>query len=361
MNPQYRPELDGLRALAILAVLGLHAGVPLFRGGGLGVDVFFVLSGYLITSILLRERANLGSIGLKRFYLRRVLRLFPALFVLLACATAYAYFFQVNPERSETYGFVLYTLFYVANWARSFGVSHPWLGHCWSLSVEEQFYLIWPPLLVLLTSKLSVRRTLIVTLGLILAVIVHRAWLWTGPLSFDRLYNGLDTRGDSLLIGCGLALLHAGGLRPANKFWALACGALLALGVMFGHLLPVELLLRYGGVTIIAAAAACVLSTVLVTPPAFLSLRPLVWVGKLSYSLYLWHLPAIHMVGWRAGWHEWQLIPLRLALSFVLAVVSYYFIELPFLELKNRRLAVPSRKEVNRDQHDRAGDLKPVA
>jgi peptidoglycan/LPS O-acetylase OafA/YrhL len=312
------------------------------RGGGLGVTVFFVLSGYLITSTLLKEQATQGRISLSGFYLRRALRLFPALFALLAVSALCACFWQDPTARAETYRFVLYTLCYAANWARSYGIGHAWLGHCWSLAIEEQFYLLWPPLLVLLGKKLTTRSLLYVLLGLIGLIIINRAVLWHGPDSFARVYNGLDTRGDALLIGCALGLLHRRGYRPAGTRLAVCCAALLTGIVLFGEYLPGAVMLKWGGETMAALASAVVISTATVRPPAWLCRPWLVWVGRLSYSLYLWHLPAVYLLGWPPGWHEWQLIPLRLALSFVLAGASYYFIELPFLRRKNRTHRVPS-------------------
>ena len=203
----HRPALDGLRAIAVLVVMAHHGYVLGFRGGSIGVDIFFVLSGFLITSLLLEEWDRTEGISFGKFYLRRVLRLLPALLLLLFFVEVYALGVLRGPRLWEMQKAILAVLFYASNWfsiARPDGLGP--LSHAWSLSIEEQFYLLWPPLLfLLLRSRLRMSLIAAVIVLLAGAAAVHRAFVWTGPESLWRIYNGLDTRIDELLAGCGLA------------------------------------------------------------------------------------------------------------------------------------------------------------
>jgi len=195
----YRYSLDGLRAIAMLAVLGFHSMVSHMRGGFLGVDVFFVISGFLITILLLGEQRDTGRIALGKFYCRRALRLFPALFVCLGFWLVYTALFA---SRQDLRHEILPVSFYYANWYTIWhgDGSLKMFGHAWSLSLEEQFYLIWPVILIVarqLRPKLF--ASLIIT-GIGIASL-GRAWLWKNCMHYERTYYGFDTRADALLVG----------------------------------------------------------------------------------------------------------------------------------------------------------------
>src|SRR5262245_21094061 len=201
----YKPELDGLRAVAVMSVLLMHGGMPGFHWGYIGVDLFFVLSGYLITSILLREQLRTGQISLLSFYQRRALRLFPALAVLCIVFLAYAFFVLRDPTQGLRE--IVVVALYLSNWTRAAGLNFPeWLGHTWSLAIEEQFYLLWPLVLLAISAARRPIPLLLAVAGAIVAVSCWRLTLVMHGASTDRLYNGTDTRADALLMGVALAL-----------------------------------------------------------------------------------------------------------------------------------------------------------
>ncbi|HTT87637.1 MAG TPA: acyltransferase, partial [Acidimicrobiales bacterium] len=212
------PFLDGIRAAAVVVVLLYHAGVPGVGGGLLGVDVFFVLSGFLITSLLCAEHATSGGLRLRRFWARRARRLLPALFILLLGVAAYARVFSGSVDGAAIRADALATLLYVANWhfiASSQGyfaqASASPLLHAWSLAVEEQYYLVWP-LVAVLVLRRGGRRALGWVAGVGAAASASlMAVLYVVGVSTDRLYYGTDTRAQALLVG---SLLGAAAGRP---------------------------------------------------------------------------------------------------------------------------------------------------
>lgn len=336
----YRPSLDGLRTIAVMPVLLAHAGVQRIGGGNFGVDIFFVLSGFLITGTLLEEWRRSGRISLKNFYWRRAARLLPALFLVLAAWTVYARCF--DPEAGTF--FVVYVLFYVANWVRAFHYAgNAGLGHTWSLSIEEQFYFVWPPVLVWLLKSGRSRLFIFVFLGLgVVAVALWRAYLWQNGADIHRLYNGTDARADSLLIGCGLAFAVYSGFRKKWAGW-LAAPCLLSLLYVIVADLPKPFWLRDGGATLVAFAAAGVIWA-LVSPGGrgvvrwMLETRPLLWAGRISYGLYLWHLPVYYVIGRRQpAWPLFFLVVIKIAATFFLAALSYYYVERPIQRWAKRR------------------------
>ncbi len=223
----YIPALDGLRAIAVLAVLVYHSGVRWLPGGFLGVEVFFVLSGYLITSLLVSEYRETGRIDLKSFWIRRARRLLPALFLLLLATLTYAVIFlpqQVTQLRSDAVAAALY----VTNWWLIFDhksyfeeMGRPsLLKHLWSLAVEEQFYLIWPPLFALGISRLRERKMILGVLGAAGLSTVLMAILFQPGVDPSRIYYGTDTRAAELLIGAALAFVwQPGSPRPFSDRW----------------------------------------------------------------------------------------------------------------------------------------------
>jgi peptidoglycan/LPS O-acetylase OafA/YrhL len=348
----YRPWLDGMRGLAILAVFIYH--LQLIAGGFVGVDLFFVLSGFLITSLLLEEWQQRGTISFGRFYLRRALRLLPGLLALLIGCGAYVAVFQ----RDDAAAFgkeALVAVCYVANWPTLHNVPLPRLGHAWSLSLEEQFYLLWPVLLYLML-RLRLRRGTIMTLVVagILASAVLRGVLFElyarprqgHPGSLLRIYNGLDTRADALLVGCLVALLAAWGLLPRSPAFRWATGVASLAGLpLIGNIMWAKHMgtpqLYYGLFTLIAVAFALPAARLLTGPSraafAVLEARPLVYLGRISYALYLVHAPIIIWFGWeRLGWRHPVETLLVAGASLAAAVLLHHTIERPFLRLKHR-------------------------
>src|SRR3954471_21397865 len=212
----YVPGLDGLRGIAVIAVLLFHGGVTWAKGGFLGVDVFFVLSGFLITSLLLDERWKTGTVKLSRFWARRARRLLPALLILLAAMAAYATWVPMQSPLGDLRRDVLATLAYVSNWhfiidggsyfARNAPPSP--LRHTWSLAIEEQFYVLWPLLFIAVARGRHRLTKLAVLIGVgIAASIAAMAYLFHPGADSSRVYYGTDTRAHVILIGCGLAVL----------------------------------------------------------------------------------------------------------------------------------------------------------
>jgi peptidoglycan/LPS O-acetylase OafA/YrhL len=348
---RYLPALDGLRALAVAAVIAYHLGLPWARGGYLGVDLFFVLSGYLITGLLLGEQARTGAIGLRAFYIRRARRLLPALLIVLAAVVVYAAAGGGGFDQSTLRGDVASALAYVANWRfvasgqgyfAQFTVPSP-LRHMWSLAIEEQFYLLWPlALLALLRVTRRSRRSrghvLAVVLGLVAGSAALMAALYHPGHDPSRVYYGTDTRGFELLIGAALAIALAGRAQPAAKVRAGLHGAALAslavLVVAWSRAADSASWMYRGGFLACALLAAVVVASVSRAEPGplgrALSVRPLRWVGQLSYGIYLWHWPVIDLVTHaRTGISGPRLQVLQVALTLVAASASYYLVERP--------------------------------
>jgi peptidoglycan/LPS O-acetylase OafA/YrhL len=360
---RYEPTLDGLRAVSVLCVLAFHAGFW-GRGGFLGVDVFFVLSGFLITALLIKEHSQSGRIDFGAFYVRRALRLFPALLTVMAALIVAA---VMRPPTGGVWVAVKSILpaFYVSDYV----AVHEALGHTWSLSVEEQFYVIWPLLLsLLLLVKLPPRWMLGVLAFLVAVVAIHRSILWKavhvpGELFNGRLYATFDTRADSLLVGCMVGLLlsyNLISLRPV-VLKLLRAFAVVSVLVFSFLVLTVKLpspFLYLGGFTAIAAMTGIFIVGLLTSPipllAAFFELRPLVWIGRLSYGIYLWHVPvflilknyvpplAIRSYTLRSG----ITFGLEILATILVAAISFYLIELPCLRLKSRLRSRKSKTPV---------------
>lgn len=337
--------------MAILAVIGFHA-IERPTGGFLGVHVFFVLSGFLITTLLLEEWDGRGSISLRHFYRRRALRLLPALGLALVGFALVATFListgradQALTTNSALKG-VLFGVFYGSNVAQATGLVLPGsIGHLWSLATEEQFYLLWPIALVVALRLGASRKaigTLLVTLISILAA--HRSEMALRGLPQSRIYFGPDGSFDLLLIGClaGLLLRSTGTrierTRHVMRLVWLPAVVLVAASLLvaqIGDIMVYEFLMPAFG----AAVACLLLSIVLVdrSPLArVLRLRPLVYTGKISYGLYLWHqiVLAGGLLPFSMGFYPRA--ALGVALTFAIASASYRYVEQPFLRLKRR-------------------------
>ena len=335
----YMPQLDGLRALAVISVVIFHARTAWFPGGYIGVDVFFVLSGYLITRILLSELRKTGRISFRRFYIRRAMRLFPALATVCAVVWIVYGLDAALPERSATLTGALAAVTYVSTWMMAFDISD--LGAMvptWSLAVEEYFYLVWPLLLItFFRSRRYMHRWVLCLIAAAVAyrVVAHFALGW----SVHRLYYAPDTRAEQLLIGCGLALVLPGMSRAIPAVWALIAGGLLAAFVLVIPRFTDVWIYHGGGSTVIALLTAVILAHIVTARSGristILSLRPLIWIGQRSYGIYLWNVPIIAMFSF-IGSKSLIAVGIKLLLSIAVPALSYRFIEQPFLRLKNR-------------------------
>lgn len=346
---RYMPGLDGLRALAVLAVIAYHVNMPWAGGGLLGVCIFFVLSGYLITDILVAQCKSSGGINLKEFWLGRARRLLPPLFVMLAGVMFWISL--CDPGRlSSLWNDVIAAIFYTSNWwlifhqvsyFASFGPPSP-LGHLWSLAIEEQFYLIWPLLLGLGLRCISRRGRLIgLIMALALTSAVAMAIIYQPGMDPSRVYYGTDTRAFALLIGAALALVWpsrklSADLAPRRRILLDAAGvaALLVVLLMIWQSSQYQAFLYYGGLLLFSIISA-VLVAVLAHPASRLGkvfgLQPLRWLGVCSYGIYLWHYPVIALTSptLNTGGLNIALVVEQTLLSILLAAVSWYFIEKP--------------------------------
>jgi peptidoglycan/LPS O-acetylase OafA/YrhL len=338
------PGLDGLRGLALIGVLLFHANATI-RGGFLGVDLFFVLSGFLITSLLLAEHAATGRIALSSFWVRRARRLFPALLSLMPAIALYAAFVAKPSELSALRGDALATLGYVANWRAIFSHKSYWelftspspLEHTWSLSIEEQFYVVWPLLVVATLKWGSARSVRFVALGLALVGMALTLALFQ-PGHTTRVYMGTDTRMVGILLGAALATVVPPGtlLSPGSvrTFDLLGLAAIGLLGAAWWGMTGDKSLLYRGGlwVTEIAALVLIVCATQKGLVARVLSLRPLRFAGMVSYGVYLWHWPVdVTLTSERVHLHGFLLHTVQLLVTFGIAWVSYRYFERPIL------------------------------
>jgi peptidoglycan/LPS O-acetylase OafA/YrhL len=343
----YRPELDGVRGISILLVLGLHFTPALMPGGYLGVDIFFVLSGFLITSLLLEEWARKDSISLKDFYIRRGLRLGPALIFYLSLLGLYSLVFLKPENAREIYLGILLTLSYVSNWVIALKPNLPLgiLAITWSLAVEEQFYFVWPLLLIfLLNSKLKRRWILVALSAAVVAIAARRGMLWIAGASVKRLYYATDTHADGLLLGCLAGCLVSWNLLPRKLPELGLKGAALICALFIGYLAfstrRDSAWLYAGGYSLVALAVTIALTVIVCRPPVLaatiLRFRPLVWIGRISYGLYLWHWPVRGLIFGKSAQPSIKQIVGGIGLSFAITTLSFYFIEQPFLRWKKR-------------------------
>ena len=335
-SSRYNPSLDGLRAVAVLLVVITHTlgGPP---GWTLGVDIFFVLSGFLITNVIVAELARRGTASLRRFYIRRVFRLFPALFVFLLAVLIWAQVFAPPQGIAMVHGTVISGLLYVENWhiiavGQVGSVIFPRdpAVHVWSLSVEEQFYLVWPLILIAAWMWKGKRAALVVAVcGLFIAMGDTFGLAWFGT-TVGRVYFGSDTRAVQLLAGCCVALLVQCRLVPRLprlvSFFALV--AVVLIGVF-----PLPLIYQ--------PSATALLSGLLIAGLSqhqfwLLATRPARWLGQRSYSIYLWHpfIGVILFYQFHVGDGLGMLV-MVLLLSLVIADLSYRRVEVAASQLRS--------------------------
>lgn len=322
---QYNPALDGVRAISVLAVVLFHCGIPGGRGGFVGLDVFFVLSGFLITSLLAAEYRS-GAIEVARFYVRRAIRLYPTLLILLAAYLALAPFLW--PSDTQWLAATL-AAFYIYDYALAFWNPTNTVGHTWSLGVEEKFYLLWPLLLPLL---LRTRRPVIWLLAAFAVITAWRygvAWAW----GWKQAYFSFDTRTSGIVLGAIAALTQ---FRVSRWSLAVALGAL-ALDVALPSL-PISdqveavtlriTLAELAAFVLICHAAANARGRLLCWPP-------LVYIGRLSYGIYLWHFPIVSLFAKSTS--PWLKLSVTLSLSVTLAAICFHAVDVPLRKWRASR------------------------
>ncbi len=354
-NQRYMPGLDGLRAVAVLAVIAYHLDFGWAPGGLLGVGIFFTLSGYLITDILLSQLAKVGKIKLGSFWLARARRLLPALFLMLLIVVAWVTVF--GPAQAQQFrDSVVASVFYVNNWQQIFGDASYFarfgpeqpLNHLWSLAVEEQFYILWPFLLLLGTKLVretplpsGVRpRLAVLTIAAAFVSVLLMAVLYKPGLDPSRVYYGTDTRASELLFGAALAMVW-----PSRKLsrrispgarntldW-LGVAGLVTIALLIWRTGELSSFLYRGGFVVLSLATVLVLMAC--THPACrlgvaLGVRPLRWIGVRSYAIYLWHLPVIVLTS-PTGPHGPSVTraALQVAAIFAISALSWKYVEEP--------------------------------
>ncbi|MCF7619695.1 acetyltransferase [Bacillus sonorensis] len=347
---RYIPGLDGLRAFAVLAVIAYHLNFNWADGGFIGVDIFFVLSGYLITSIILPAYGDDINLDFRGFWIRRMRRLAPAASLMIIATVIWVVLFHQELLHTVR-GDAAYSLLYVSNWwfifhdlsyFDSFGSPSP-LKNLWSLAIEEQFYIAWPIVLVAgmyICKKRTKLAGAVLLLALCSAVLMSVLYVPGGDPS--RVYYGTDTRSFELLIGCALALVWPMKRLSSNRLPIRLKRALhgTELAAFMIIILCIYLVdeyapfLYHGGMLLISIIAAILIACVS-HPSSFLghllSWKPLRWIGTRSYGIYLWHYPVIvlstpvHEIGNPVYWHD----ALKIAATLILAELSYRFIEKP--------------------------------
>ena len=366
----YLAGLDGIRAIAVLGVIGFHVGAGWAAGGLLGVGVFFVLSGYLITDLLVAEYRRHHKIDLRQFWLRRARRLLPALFLMLFVVIGWATLFdrtQLDALRDDLPSAVAYYsnwwfIYQHISYFARFGPPVPF-GHLWSLAIEEQFYLLWP-LLVLAGLHFARSTRILIALVLVAAVgsAIEMAILYAPFSDPTRVYDGTDTRAFALLIGAALALAWPRDLRIANltvgvrrTLDAAGSVALIGISVLFCATSEYETFLYRGGMMLCAVLSAVVIA-VTIHPETrlarLLGVAPLRWIGRRSYGIYLWSYPVIVLTtpGDKSPGALRSIV--GVAITFGLAALSWNYIEEPIrhgaLDGLLRRARAPTLPHLSR-------------
>ena len=358
-RPARMPALDGLRALAVAAVIGFHGGW--FLGGWVGVDLFFALSGFLITLLLLREQEGTGRIALGSFFARRAKRLLPALLLYLAVSVCLV--LVVHPELRP---YLLAPVLLSLTFNMDVGLVHvaathvalPTVEHLWSLGVEEKFYLLWAPFLALLARTRFIVRAAIWAAGVAAAVSAALALSFseTADASFARVYWSFDTRVQALLIGALVAGLYVSGRldglgKLAIRVLAPFAAALLALVCVMGLMTNAAAQVG-GGFTVVALSAGVLVAHIALTGGwRVLHWAPLRWLGRRSYAAYLWNLPLTKVLPQDSL--KWQVI--TVVATLVVAELSWRLVEMHFLRTRGSR----RRGQVSVGRHDGAVATRP--
>ncbi len=368
----YLPGLDGLRALAVLAVIAYHADVSFLKGGFLGVEVFFVVSGYLITLLLLAEHERTGRISLRGFWGRRARRLLPALFTIMAAVAALSTFVPyLRSSLAKLRDELVWAVLYASNWFQIIDDQSyfeaqgrpPLLRHLWSLAVEEQFYVVWPLIMVII---LRLFRERLPAIGLVFASGAVLASIWMAVLydaaDPNRVYLGTDTRAGGLLLGAGFAMvwrpyavMRSPLRRKGHLIDVIGIAGMLVLimthsvfrdVVYTGDGVRGYSILYRGGFLLVDLATLCVIASATHLGSPFgqrlLGCAPLRWLGTRSYGLYLWHWPVFQLTrpgaiedGGDLAWPWWSVMVLRLVITMVLTELSFRLVEVP---IRTKRL-----------------------
>ena len=352
MNDQphmgYEPSLDGIRAFSVIAVMLYHANIAWLPGGFLGVEVFFVVSGFLITSLLIEERESTQHIDLKQFWIRRARRLLPAFFVMV-CATAVCVAFYATDSAPDFRRDVLPSLGYFSNWWQIFAVDIPYfaasslpvLRHLWSLAVEEQWYLIWPLLFTFIfgakwmRSKIS--GVLLVACSGAVMVATALRFVQDDETRTNFLYLSTLTRSSGLLLGAAVAMLWRPWRKTSPSSWwrssvadALALASIAVIGVLMATVHVADARLYQGGLAATTIASAVVVAVVMrpngVFVKGFFSQDFFVEVGRRSYGLYLWHWPIFVITHARDSGNR---LAVALALTVIINEFVYQYVEIP--------------------------------
>jgi peptidoglycan/LPS O-acetylase OafA/YrhL len=347
----YRPSLDGLRAFALAILLCHHALIPGFRGGAVSLDLFFALSGFLITTLLIQERERFGHIDLKRFWARRWLRLLPALMACVAGTLAVTGLLASKAVFDRNLHAVVPILFYYGNWFRAFNgaASLGTLDHTWSLGIEEQFYLIWPLILVIAGMR-GARPQLLIAVCLVGAVAsVAERILLEPSVSIDRLVSGSDTHCDGLLLGCALGFALT--LPRAELIIRRVASRLLAPALVVTAALVVSptwltsdsyyAFLYTVGLALAALAGVVMVAHLVLFPSSRLgrlfATSPFVRMGEISYGIYLWHATVFHSVQYALHrFPEPAIWVIEVAATVVVAEISWRFLEAPLQQVRRR-------------------------
>lgn len=356
----HRPALDGLRGLALALVLLTHTAPPLTPGGYIALEIFFVMSAFLITTLLLEEHQRNGRVHLRHFYLRRALRLVPALLVMLASVWAITLIGRRWADLPRLATDTACILGYCHNWRLVF---HPnWhdftfqLCPCWSLAIEEQFYLTWPLVLTALLALRARWAAVAVAVAGVLVPPLLRPGAWTGPESFQTLYFSTHLRIDGIALGCLLAMARCWWPSPLGAWGRpiLNAAAWLSAGVLLFFLFGTTMfdaMVYNGGLEVVNLASAVLVAALLRPPPllaAFFQAWPLQWLGRISYGAYLWNMIIFCLVMYETPFlarpgpigplHTpgWTHAPLIWAGTLLAGAASWYLVERPFLRLKAR-------------------------
>jgi peptidoglycan/LPS O-acetylase OafA/YrhL len=323
----YVPSLDGLRAIAIILVLLTHANFQLGGNGILGVDVFFALSGFLITTLLIEENQKQNKISLKAFYIRRTFRLFPALYTMLTFVLIYALIFRNGDDLTFIITEIISSLLYLNNisWSWGWGGEGGMLIHTWTLAVEEQFYLIWPWILILGLSLKS-KKTLIIGLTIFITLTISLKISKNLPdLGFSLIH-------ETIFLGCLAAILRQS-IGAKIKIPDFVSMALILFIIVIG-IMPIKWymeLVYAGGRSIVSFITAIVIISVVDNQSGFtarlLSISPMVWIGKISYSLYIWHVLIFKLFYYHSTLPPSVSFMLKFVVTFIVAGLSWFLIE----------------------------------
>jgi peptidoglycan/LPS O-acetylase OafA/YrhL len=364
-EPEFRhfAVLDGLRGIAVLIVMAYHLDelapqlTMLTTGGFLGVDIFFVLSGFLITSVLLNEYRQTSTFSLSNFFIRRFFRLTPALWVFLFFVLAFGEKLQPDFFSYISYDTFGYAFTYTINWKSAATGMSGQLNHIWSLSIEEQFYIVWALLLYKAFEKGRSRERIATATGLLIGfLILQRGIRAATGTGHNILYYSTDSRIDGLLIGCLASMVYfwklAGqGFLTSGAFRRLFLASLIVGSCIFITFSYNDRQLYYGFISLFSLSVAITILWLISNESTlihrFLENSALRWIGKISYGLYLWHF-FFFTVAKKQFDGIPQQVALGLTLSFAAAVLSFYFVERPILTLKDtlQRRKTPRLSEV---------------